>query len=227
MHKSKHENAVNRLSVLIEHLYVQAQATDNKNSTQKSHKLIENNNLFSQHLFVIQSDKLSLYVEEIKTKLNEFSRLYKLSANSTTKTEFAKSSLEKIEQQISAIMSALQSNQSMHQAAQVNLDIRKKIRANSAKKAQQVQNEKYNKMAKSVLLSSHQLYEQLNEHHEFERRLMNMITDREQQRTRAKNLPNDKNSLEILTLHQRLGRCRKAISVIERNIELSEKNNLR
>ena len=82
-------------------------------------------------------------------------------------------------------------------------------------------------MTKSVLLSSHQLYQQLNEHHEFERRLMDMITEREQERVRSKSAINDKLSLEVLALHQLLGRCRKAISSIERNIELAEKNNLR
>ena len=227
MHKTKHVNAISRLSTLIKHLHVQALATDTNNSHQKSHRLIENNNLFSLHLFSTQSDQISHYVEEVKIRLNEFSRLYSLSANNKTKAEFAKSSLDSIEQQISAIMNALQANQSMHQAAQTSFDVRKKVRVKKAKKYQQVQNDKYNKIAESVLLSSHQLYQQLNEHHEFERRLVNMITDREQQRVRAKSMPNDKSSLEVLALHQRLGRCRKAISTIERNIELSEKNNLR
>lgn len=225
MHNSKHEHAVNRLSTLIEHLHGQALATDEKNSMRKSHKLVENNDLFSPHLFSTQSDKISLYVDEVKTKLSEFSRLSASSNTSETKAELAQSSLEHIEQQISSIYNALQANQSMHQAAQTSFDIKKRVRINSAKKYQQAQKQKYNKMAEAVLLSSHQLYEQLNEHHEFERRLLEMITDREQQRSRSRRANIDQISQEILTLHQRLGRCRKAISTIERNIEVSEQKN--
>jgi len=227
MHNDRHTIAIQRLSTLVDHVSLQAKNIDQVNRKHKSHRLIENNNLFSQHLFSTESDQFSLYVDEIKKRLNEFSRLYNLSTDNATKTEFAKSSLQQIEQQISALMNAIQANQAMHQAAQVSFDARKKVRVKSAKAYQQKQSDKYNKMAKSVLQSSHQLHQQLNEHHEFERRLMAMITEREQQRVQSKTANTEKLSQEVLALHQRLGRCRKAISSIEKNIEQSEKNNLR
>jgi primosomal replication protein N'' len=166
-------------------------------------------------------------VTEVQKRLNEFSRLYNSSGDNKNKAEFAKSSLLQVEQQISALMNAIQANQSMHQAAQVSFDARKKSRAKRAMINENNKNDKYNKMAKSVLLSSNQLYQQLTEHHEFERRLMAMITEREQQRLRSQSANASKLSQEVLALHQRLGRCRQAISSIERNIELAEKNNLR
>ncbi|PKI17097.1 primosomal replication protein PriC [Colwellia sp. 12G3] len=230
MQNTRHELAISRLSTLIDHLSVQAKQTDQLNSRHKSHRLIENNDLFSRHLFTTESDKIFLYVEEVKKRLNNFSRLYSLyslSSDNANKAEFAKSSLLQIEQQISALMNAIQANPAMHQAAQASFDARKKVQIKSAQATQLKQNEKYSKMAKSVLLSSHQLYQQLSEHHEFERRLMEMITEREQQRQRSKNANSEKLSQEVLALHQRLGRCRKAISEIERNIEQSEKSNLR
>lgn len=223
MQNSRHEIAISRLSILLDHLSVQAKQTDELNSKHKSHRLIENNNLFSQHLFATESDKFYPYVEEVKKRLNEFSRLLSLSADNANKAEFAKSSLQQIEQQISALMNAIQANKAMHQAAQASFDVRKKVRVRSAQATQN----KYKEMAKAVVLSSHQLYQQLSEHHEFERRLVDMVTEREQQRIRSKSANNDKLSQEVLVLHQRLGRCRKAISVIERNIELAEKNDLR
>lgn len=223
MQNSRHEIAISRLSILLDHLSVQAKQTDELNSKHKSHRLIENNNLFSQHLFTTESDKFYPYVGEVKKRLNEFSRLLSLSADNANKAEFAKSSLLQIEQQISALMNAIQANKAMHQAAQASFDVRKKVRVRSAQATQN----KYKEMAKAVVLSSHQLYQQLSEHHEFERRLMDMVTEREQQRIRSKSANNDKLSQEVLVLHQRLGRCRKAISVIERNIELAEKNDLR
>lgn len=223
----RHEKAIGRLSVLLEHLSVKAKQTDQLNSEQKSHRLIENNNLFSQHLFTTQSDKIYLYAEEIKNRLNGFARLHVLSDENNTKAEFAKTSLLQIEQQISALLNAIQANETMHQAAQASFNAKRKVRIKSVQASQLNQTNKFNKQTQSVLLSSHQLYQQLTEHHEFERRLKDMITEREQQRNRAKSASIERLSQEVLALHQRLGRCRKAISSIEKNIEQVEKGKLR
>lgn len=224
---NRHHTAIQRLSTLLEHLSGQSKQIDQLNTKNKSHFLIENNNLFSKHLFSTESDQFTPYVKEVKKRLNEFSRLYSSSSDNINKAEFAMSSLMQIEQQISALMNAIQANQAMHQAAQVSFDARKKVRAKWAKVNEVKQNDKYNKMVKSVVLSSQQLYQQLTEHHEFERRLMAMISEREQQRQRSQSVNASKISQEVLALHQRLGRCRKAISSIERNIEIAEKKNLR
>ncbi len=227
MHKNKHQIAIQRLSTLLEHLSEQSKQIDQSNAKNKSHFLIENNNLFSQHLFSTESDLFTPYVTEVQKRLGEFTRLYESSSNNENKAEFAKSSLQRIEQQISALMNAIQANQSMHQAAQASFDARKKVRAKWAKVNEVKKNDKYNKMVKSVVLSSQQLYQQLTEHNEFERRLMAMISEREQQRQRSQSVNASKLSQEVLALHQRLGRCRQAISSIERNIELAEKKSLR
>lgn len=227
MNNNKYKIAIQRLTTLVEHVSEQAKTIDTLNAKHKSHRLIENNNLFSQHLFSTESDRFSHYAEEIQRRLKDFSRLYDVSKDNKNKAEFAMSSLLHIEQQISALMNAIQANQSMHQAAQVSFDARKNIRIKSAKALELKNNEHYKKLAKTVLLSSHQLYQQLSEHHEFERRLIDMINEREQQRVQHKGKNNDLISQEVLALHQRLGRCRKAISSIERNIELSEKKNVR
>jgi primosomal replication protein N'' len=227
MHKNKPQIAIQRLSSLLEQLAIQSKQVDLLNGKHKSHRLIENNNLFSRHLFNTESDLFAPYVSEVQKRLNEFSRLHKLSNDNINKTEFAKTSLQQIEQQISALMNAIQANQAMHQAAQVSFDARKKVRIKQARANTSNNNDKYNKIAKTILLSSHQLYQQLSEHHEFERRLLAMINEREQQRQQSKDINTDKLSQEVLALHQRLGRCRQAISSIERNIETSEKKSLR
>lgn len=227
MNNKKHQLAIQRLSTLLDHIAKQSLRTDQLNSNQKCHRLIENNNLFSQHLFNTESDLFSPYVKEVKNRLNEFKRLYSSSEGNDNKEEFAKSTLIQIEQQVSSLMSALQANQAMHQAAQISFDARKKVRIKRAKQNASQSPGKYDKAAKAVLLTSHQLYQQLNEHHEFERRLMEMISERENQRQKSSEINSNHLSQEVLALHQRLGRCRKAISSIERNIELAEKSNLR
>ena len=227
MPQNRYQVAIQRLSTLLEQLSIQSIQIDKLNNKHKSHWLIENNNLFSQHLFSTESDRFTPYVNETKKRLNEFSRLYNSSNDNLNKIEFAKTSLQRVEQQISALMNAMQANKAMHQAAQISYDAKNRVRTKKTRITESNKNNKYNVMAKTVLLSSHQLYQQLSEHHEFERRLIAMINEREQQRQQSKNTNLNKLSQEVLALHQRLGRCRKAISSIERNIETAEKNNLR
>jgi len=220
---SKSSNAINRLSELLEHITQQAINIDQLNSKKKSHWLIENNDLFSQQLFKTQSDCFTPYVNETKQRLIELSHLVKNTLMTINNEIIAKESIAQIEQQISALMNALQANQTMHQAAQLSFDAKKRVRAKTAKRNQALASDKYKKLAKNVLLNSHQLYQKLNEHHEFERRLLEMVRTKSQQLSQCKSAQSAKISQEVLALHQRLGRCRKAITVIERDIELAEK----
>lgn len=208
-------NSIERLSLLLKKLDFKAKQTDIKNTQLKAHRLIENNNLFSPALFTSQSDQFSPYVNETQSKIAEFSRL--VAANKLT---LSRELLQQIEQQISAISNALHSNSVMHQAAKLSFDANNKVRIKNAKIKQA---DKYSEITKNILLSSHQLYQKLAEHHEFERRLMDMISDRESARMKCKNNKTNTLSAEVLALHQRLGRCRKAISTIERDIEIVEK----
>jgi len=206
-------NPIDRLSVLLKELAIKAKQMDKKNAAEKVHRLIENNNLFSPELFVSQSDRFSPYIEEVQRKLPEFTRL--LNAG---KKELSALRLEKIEQQISAIYNALHANSTLHQAAKLSFDAHKKIKIKKSK----IKNS-YKTLAKKITSSSHQLHQKLSEHHEFERRLMDMVAERELQRMKCKANDSTKLSMEVLALHQRLGRCRKAISAIEYEIELAEK----
>lgn len=208
-------NSIERLTGVLTHLAKEAKQVDANNIQNKSHQLIENNNLFSPTLFFSQSDRYLPYVEEVERRLSEFTRL--VTAN---KIELSKTLLAQLEQQISAISNALQANSTMHQAAKLSFDANKKIRI---KKAKAKQASKYQSLAKNLVLNSHQLYQKLSEHHEFERRLMAMLLDKEQQRLKSKPCDTERLSVEVLTLHQRLGRCRKAITAIERDIEQAEK----
>ncbi|MDX2369799.1 MAG: primosomal replication protein [Colwellia sp.] len=208
-------NSIERLTEVLMRLAIEAKQIDTQNTQNKSHRLIENNNLFSPTLFFSQSDRYLPYVEEIERRLAEFTRLV-----ATNKIALSKALLEHLEQQISAISNALHANSTIHQAAKLSFNANKKVKIRKAK-AKQVS--KYRDLAKQLVLNSHQLYQKLTEHHEFERRLMDMLMEKERQRLECKKHESEKLSFEVLTLHQRLGRCRKAISTIERDIELAEK----
>ncbi len=199
------QSAFERIQTLLVQLSKQAIAIDKSNATLKAHKLLTDNALFSETLFVTHSDKFYAYVKEIERKVNELDRLI-----AAGQTVIAFNQLPLIEQQITSLVNAFNANNSMHNEAQNRLNAFKTRR--------------FKKAAKAVMSSSHELHQKLAETREFERRLAEMIADRERQRTNnSQAVTQQKLATEILTLHQRLGRCRQAISKIERDIELSEK----
>lgn len=196
--------ALDRIIAVLDSLTEQAKIVDEENQHTKSHYLLKDKDVFSEALFVTNSDKIQDYVDEVRGKTAELSRLL-----SRGKKELSYNRLQGIEQQISAIINALRSNKGIHQEAQHRLNA--------------INARRYKKAAKQLFKSSQALYQQLSEHHEFERRLMTMLDERELHRKSI--TPSKANTIaaEVLALHQRLGRCRQAISKIERQIELAEK----
>lgn len=200
---------INRLTVIIDHLKIQAKNTDSINASDKSHKMIENNALFSKALFSTDSDKFEPYVIEVETNIQHLSRLL-----GNNQSAIATTALEKIEVQIQALLTSLNANKTMHDEAQTRLD----TKINSIKARQ------YKQAVQSVIQSSQALYQKLSEHHEFERRLCAMLAEHEFELSNCSSAKRNALSQKVLAVHQRLGRCRKAISIIERDIEFSEKS---
>jgi primosomal replication protein N'' len=196
--------AIERIQLILEQLAQQAAAVDESNKHSKSHRIIQENDIFAEALFSTHSDLFVPYVSEVKNKTNELARLLGAKKNS-----LAHSRLLIIEQQISALRTALNSNNVVHKEADQRLVAIKARR--------------YKKAAQAVMRSSHNLHNKLNETIEFERRLLAMVHEREQQRQQATNKQSERLSEEILALHQRLGRCRQAISKLEREIEQTKK----
>ena len=202
------ENQLTRLLNVVEQLKHQAAVTDKINSQNKAHGMIENNALFSPSLFTTNSDCFGPYTDELAIKVNSLSRLIK-----AERFELSARALEKIEQQIQALITALNANKTMHTDAKIRLDVKV-----TAIKAQQ-----YKKAVAAVIQTSQELYQKLSQHHEFERRLLTMLTEKEDELSKCNADHRQQISQQVLTLHQRLGRCRKAISLIDRDIEFAEK----
>ena len=85
----------------------------------------------------------------------------------------------------------------------------------------------YKQAVQKIMQSSHELYDELKQNHEFERRLVLMIEERKLLMEKASPAQAQKLNQEILTTHARLGRCRKAISATEDKIQQVEKQQLR
>lgn len=193
-----------KMNNIVESLLIQADHLDNGNRNNKTFNLRRDNTLFSETLFSTNSAYLSPYVLETQKKLTELSKLLK-----SNKREFSFQRIQLIEQQISAIISAINANESQNKGSKQQLDA---IKARRFKKA-----------AASLIESSKHLHQQLAETKEFERRLQQMLDDKQIELSNSLLRNRDKLSAEMLVLHQRLGRCRQAISKIERKIEMSEK----
>jgi primosomal replication protein N'' len=196
-------SAINKIHAILEQLDEQAIQVDQQNKHSKTHKIIQENDIFSEALFNTHSDLFHPYVAEVKSKTNELSRLL-----TTNKNTLAHSRLLLIEQQISALRNALNSNGALHKEP--------------AQRLVAIKARRYKKAAQAVMQSSHNLHKKLNETFEFERRLVEMIQARERQNHNISAKQTKQLTEEVLTLHQRLGRCRQAISKLEREIAQSE-----
>lgn len=204
MVKSTPQLTLQKLDKVVEQLIVDAKAIDDKLSMKKAQRH-HNKHLFSPPLFISQADTYLPYTLEVKQKVTHISRYI----NRQDHHDFIFEQLALIEQQINALTTAFFAQGRQQQIEQ---QFTQKNRAKYLKKA-----------TKQVLHSSHHLYQQLAETHEFERRLMEMLELKEIELKNANKANQANLSQQVLTLHQRLGRCRQAISKIERQIEMSEK----
>ena len=197
-------SSIKKIQEILSSLHAQAVTIDMSNSKNKSFSLRKDNPIFSETLFSTNSDKLSHYVDEVMNKSQEL--LLLIQAN---KVQFSYARLALIEQQISAIKNALDANDAQNKASKQHIKMLK--------------NKKFRQAAQSLIQPTQTLYQKLSETHEFERRLIEMLEQKQQQFSRASQSAKDKISDELLVIHQRLGRCRQAISKLERQIEVSEK----
>ncbi len=198
--------SIEKIYVILADLEETASILDNSNSKLKAHSLLQDSPMFSVNLFNTNSDLFTDYVIEIKSKTAQLSRLIK-----NKNEELSKYQIELIEKQISSLHNAFHSNKNIHDEAQNRLNA--------------MASRRYKKAVKAVIQPSQNLYQNLSEHHEFERRLLQMLQDKEQERVQASNATFNKLSQDVLTLHQRLGRCRQAISKIEADIVKFESRN--
>lgn len=196
--------AINKIESVLDALYSQAEAIDIRNKSNKAYKLRKDSHLFAETLFSTNSELLVPYVVEIQKKCHELKRLLDQHKNSLSQHR-----LILIEQQISSVITAIEANSSINKAGNITLNANKQ--------------RNYKKAAQSLFQPIQSLYSKLSETIEFERRLLVMLAEKQQLLTLATPAKNAQATNDVLIIHQRLGRCRQAISKIERQIEMQEK----
>lgn len=205
------KNDLSRLKSVVEQLAQDAGALDEANKQRKSNYYLQDQPLFDEKLFPIASASYYAYVKYTQQRIEHLEVLLQ-----SKQKEFCDALLQQLEEQITALIKAIKANDSRYHDSQYRLDRRNRLNKQKTSK--------YKKAAKKVLMSSHQLHEKLSEYRGFERRLEEMIRVKDQQLKISKKHDTNAMQLEVLTLHQRLGRCRKAINDIEKQIEFSEKS---
>ena len=192
--------AIVKLQQQIEQLAQHAHQFDKAKWFDKNRYIQAQPSLFAHSVFATKSLKLCDYVDEIK---EAFARL-----PSPDKRHAYAFALEKLSTQIEAVIKVLKSTPVWA----------KENKFTKPKKAKV-----YKQAVKKIMQSSHELYQELSQNHEFERRLQEMIDIRKQQLASASEAEASKINQEILALHARLGRCRKAITATEDKIQQVEK----
>ncbi|MFC0116710.1 primosomal replication protein [Pseudoalteromonas xiamenensis] len=191
--------AVDKLKWHVENLVSQAEEFDKAKWFDKNRYIQSQPSLFSNRLFVSKSLKLRDYVDEIVQSL--------ASLPPETHRHAYQFAITKIGEQIEAVIKVLKST-----------PVWAKENKPSSQKQQQ-----YRKAVTRIMQSSHELYQELSQNHEFERRLMDMIEERKRLLDDASKNDVEKLNKEIFALHMRLGRCRKAIAATEEKILFAEK----
>lgn len=209
------KNALIRLGSLLTQLAADASDIDTANKQKKSHYYLQDRPLFDDKLFPIASSSYVAYVKYAQQRLTHLNKLLETDHN-----DFSDVMFSQLEEQTLSLITAIKSNDSRHHDGDYRLDRRNRLNAQKHKK----QPNNYKNMAKAIMVPSHQLHAKLAEVIGFERRLEEMIRIKELELSNKRVKDTSALQLEVLTLHQRLGRCRKAKSEIEREIELSEKS---
>lgn len=190
---------VDKLKWHVDNLVIKADEFDKAKWFDKNRFIQSQPSLFNNRLFASKSLKLTDYVDEISAALKSLPPLEHRHAY-----QFA---ITKIGEQIEAVIKVLKSTPVW-------------AKENVAKsKKQQV----YRQAVAKIMQSSHELYQELSQNHEFERRLLEMLQERERTLAEASNQDAQRLQKEIFALHMRLGRCRKAIAVVEDKIVQVEK----
>jgi primosomal replication protein N'' len=182
----------------LKQLTQQAKAIDAKQSSWQQKAW------FDSDLFQSHSPFLTDYVLEAEAMLK------RLKLSSEQKTSSAQALAAKLGAQIQALSRAFQTKDLRY------LPGKGKKRPASPNASEQAQ-----AMVGQLRRSTQELYQQLSEYQGYERRLLDMLELEQRQLSGGSA---DTNADRVLAIHARLGRCRKALSELEVEIQWSEQN---
>lgn len=196
-----------RINDVINDLKRKALQADELNKSMKCFSERKDKPLFNLHTFKTKSEYFIHYVNETEKQIALTEKLIE----NGVPFDIYKAQLEHLEQQISALVIALNANEAINK---------------SSSQAKQQKQHFFKQRAKAAISSTQSLHQKLAETRGFERRLEIMLKEKEGELRNCTAKQAETVKQYILALHQRLGRCRQALSKLERQIELQEKRTL-
>jgi primosomal replication protein N'' len=200
------QDLIDKIREQLYALYEQTRSIDERNAKIKS-KHFKYRDHFNQRLFRCESTALMDYVREVD---DNFTQLLRLAQDDKTQLNLRG---EQLTEQLTALTQVVRGNEV----------------AVKEHRYQQTSNKKrfaqYKKTAQHFMANSHELHQELAQNHEFERRLNEMIFERQARMNQVDDFEANQLQKEILALHQRLGKCRRAITKVEEQIQLVDSKN--
>ncbi|GGI75421.1 primosomal replication protein [Shewanella gelidii] len=180
-------------------------------------KLLQNIERFNEELFVQEGAKLSPCVEQLRHDIQQLEKLL----NHKAHNQAIELHCERIQQRFSAIKRAMTTTQiDIKSVKQQQVSKRARIKKYQEKNHQ---NAGFNWIASNVMQSSHQLYDELNKHLNWAKKIEYKIQQLQYQLESCHSAEKIAKQNEILLMHRRLGKCRQAISYIEDRIQVFER----
>ncbi|WP_394132836.1 primosomal replication protein [Shewanella maritima] len=184
-------------------------------------KYLQDIERFNQQLFIQQGAKLSPCIQQIRKDIQQLEKQLEV--------QVGKALIEQrclnIQDKFTALKRALLTTNINIKAEQQK---RTSNRAKYAKKLQkQNDNNGFGWIASNVMQNSHQMYQELNKHLNWAKKIELKIAEMELSLDTCHQSDKLQLQNDILSQHRRLGKCRQAISYIEDRIQLSERPNQR
>ncbi|MCL1036679.1 primosomal replication protein [Shewanella corallii] len=212
----KHQDLIRRLRTQLRSLEQEVLRHD-QNLPEKDSKLLKDVERFNHELFHQTGGRLGPCIPQLGKLIGNLEKQLQLGLSA----DLIRLSCERIQDRFAALKRAL---------ATTDVNIKDANQTRDSKRARYMkqqanrhQTSGFDWIASSVMQNSHQLYDELNKHLNWAKRIEQKIA---QLNMALDNCPNtDKINLqhEILAMHRRLGKCRQAISYIEDRIQLLER----
>jgi primosomal replication protein N'' len=193
-------NTVEKLKLQLAKLKQDCIRFDKQKALSANRYMNKQDSVFDSHLFASKSLRLVDYFAEIEELV--------ASLPAPSQRHAYNYSVNKVAEQIEAIIKVLKSS-----------DVWAKDNNYKPRQTKPA----FKQVVAKIIQSSQELYQELSQNHEFERRLQEMINERKAQLENANSEQASRLNQEILALHARLGRCRRAISATEEKIVALEK----
>ncbi|MBR9729556.1 primosomal replication protein [Shewanella intestini] len=210
------QQLINRLKQQVIQLEQEALRHDQQLAPTQS-KLLQDIERFNQSLFIQKGAQLSPCIVQIKKDIKQLEKQLSLRLGMATVAYRC----QNIQDKFTALKRALTTTGVNLQAEQQK---RASNRARYAKKqVKQHSHSGFEWIASSVMQNSHEIYQELNKHLNWAKKIEHKIAQMELSLNQCHPTEKIKLQNDILLMHKRLGKCRQAISYIEERIQYFER----